>query len=81
MSGSGDWMLKIFIVGEYRFYDFNGWPGDTENGKGWIFNGEVIEIFNNSAQNLYSIFPEYDNIISHYEEIRLNITKSFFDGL
>lgn len=70
---SYDWRLRVAESEEGRFYDFNGWPGDNELGGGWYYptNGEAIMVFENKDTQLDASDPAYTNVVSCYEDLRI----------
>jgi hypothetical protein len=70
---SDDWRLRVFTSPDGALYDFNGWPGDNENGRGIfcpIAGGPPIVIFRNSDECLQPVDPALGEIIAEYSERR-----------
>jgi len=59
---SDDWSLIIFNDNDgNKIFDFNGWPGDNQNGVIWLIisDQKVIKLFRNIDTHLYLYDKEY----------------------
>eukprot|EP01118_Nematostelium_gracile_P009795 TRINITY_DN3314_c0_g1_i3.p1 TRINITY_DN3314_c0_g1~~TRINITY_DN3314_c0_g1_i3.p1 ORF type:complete len:275 (-),score=90.79 TRINITY_DN3314_c0_g1_i3:55-879(-) len=69
---SPDWRLVTFKNDDGTFYDWNGWPGDNENGFG-VFcpkKGNPIEVFRNSDTSLSASEERFTDLVKRYEQAR-----------
>ncbi len=70
---SYNWCLRVFHDEDGNFlYDFNGWPGDNEDGGGVLFNGYEFEfVFVNGDADLCAIHPMNIEVVESYCQRRM----------
>jgi len=68
---SSDWRLQVLETDQGTLYDFNGWPGDNEDGVG-VFISKLYMgvVFVNVDQSLTTDLQNCDKIIAAYGEVR-----------
>ncbi len=77
---SPDWRLQIFRNELGTFCDFNGWPGDNEDGCGIFYPADGSQkqiIFINGDSDLIANLEKHQSVVDRYMEKR----QQFYDQL
>lgn len=70
---SPDWRLDVYYGAEGALYDFNGWPGDNEDGAGLYMSraeDNLYTVFTNQDQSLAAMSPEHWEVVEEFAEKR-----------